>query len=93
MALKQKVITLFQKEPRASLETLFSKVVAWETAKKAEEISGGNSSANGAYGGGFRPQKEGKKSEFCMNCEDKSHPGGNTEAIRKTKCKAYGKTC
>ena len=91
--IKQKVITLYQKVPRATLDTLFKKVVAWETAKNPAEISGGNSLANGANGGGPRPKREGKKSEFCMNCGEKSHPGGNTEAIRKTKCKAYGKTC
>ena len=53
--IKQKVITLFQKEPRATLEKLFEKVIAWETAKKAAEISGGASSANVAHGG-FQPK-------------------------------------
>ena len=90
--IKQKVITLFQKDPRCRLEKHIEKVITWETAKKAAEITGIESYANGAHSG-FRPPKQGKTKEFCMNCGDKSHPVGNTEAIRKTKCKAYGKSC
>ena len=83
--IKQKVITLYQKHDRTSLDDLFKKVVDWETARKAAEI-GGESSANGAYGGGGnRPKREGKKPDSSMKCGDKSHPGGNTKAIRKTK--------
>ena len=89
--IKQKVITLFQKEPRTTLDKLFEKVIAWETAKKVAEITGAESHINAAHGG-FRPQKQRKKPDFCMNCGEKSHQGGNTEAIRKTKCKAYGKS-
>ena len=64
------------------MDALFKKVVDWETARKAAEI-GGESSANGAYGGvGNRPKREGKKPDSCMNCGDKSHPGGNTEGDR-----------
>ena len=90
--IKQKVITLFQKETRTKLEKLFEKVTAWETAKKAAEITGAERHANAAHGG-IRPPKQGKAREFCKNCGDKSHQGGNTEAIKKTKCKAYGKSC
>ena len=90
--IKQKVITLYQKEGRTSLDNLFKKVMAWETARKAAEIGG--ESSNGAYaGGGNRAKRDGKKSDSCMNCGEKCHPGGNSEAVRKDKCKAYGKAC
>ena len=54
--IKQKVITLFQKKTGTKLDKLFEKVIAWETAKKAAEITGAESHINGAHGG-FRPQK------------------------------------
>ena len=53
------MITLFQKKPRCKLEELIEKVIAWETAKKAAEITGTESHANGAHGG-FRTPKQGK---------------------------------
>ena len=91
--IKQKVITLFQKDQRTSLDDLFRKVMDWETARKAAEV-GGESSVNYIQaGGGPRGKSSGKKTENCNNCGGKSHPGGISEAIRKDKCKAYGKTC